>query len=105
MCAPKACHGARLHAVRIAGLSLAVGIGAFVAVVSAGCGSRTPLYGSYVGATEDGGFDGNEPEGAPPNTCGNGKCDSGETCMTCALDCGTCASCGNGKCDENETCF
>ena len=91
--------------MRIAGLTLALGIGAFVAVVSAGCGSRTPLYGSYVG--DDGGFDGNEPEGAPPPSCGNGACDQGENCMTCALDCGTCPGCGDGQCimQGGESCF
>jgi len=92
--------------VRIAGLTFALGIGAFVAVVSAGCGSRTPLL-DLGAAYGDGGFDGNEPEGAPPPACGNGKCDNGETCTTCALDCGTCAGCGDGKCDMStgESCY
>lgn len=90
--------------MRIAGLTLALGIGAFVAVVSAGCGSRTPLY-DLTGVYGDGGFDGNEPEGAPPPSCGDGKCDGSETCQTCALDCGTCPGCGDGKCQEGESCF
>ena len=37
-------------------------------------------------------------------TCGNGTCDPGETCATCA-DCGTCAGrCGDGVCDPDESC-
>ncbi len=89
--------------MRIAGLSLALGIGVFVAVVSAGCGSRTPL--DDLGGTY--GEGGPEPEGAPPPNCGNGMCDNGETCMTCALDCGTCPGCGDGKCDMTggESCY
>src|SRR5689334_8630447 len=37
--------------------------------------------------------------------CGDGTCDPGETCSTCADDCGACsASCGNGTCGEGESC-
>lgn len=34
--------------------------------------------------------------------CGDGTCDGtqGETCDTCAADCGTCAVCGDAVCDE-----
>jgi cysteine-rich repeat protein len=37
-------------------------------------------------------------------TCPNGQCTGGETCSTCAADCGSC--CGNGACDGalGETC-
>jgi hypothetical protein len=42
----------------------------------------------------------------PSKGCGNGKCqtDKGETCATCAQDCGLC--CGDGTCnpDHDETC-
>lgn len=38
----------------------------------------------------------------PPPKCGNGKCESGESCAKCPKDCGAC--CGNGKCDNGETC-
>lgn len=55
------------------------------------------------------------------NKCGNGACDAGENCSTCAKDCacptgkkcgtgGTCvddkppASCGDGRCAGSETC-
>lgn len=41
-----------------------------------------------------------------PAVCGDGNCESskGETCSTCASDCGTCAVvCGDGNCDATET--
>jgi hypothetical protein len=34
--------------------------------------------------------------------CGNGVCSSGESCSSCAQDCGSC--CGNGACSGTETC-
>lgn len=39
-------------------------------------------------------------------TCGNGVCvvGAGETCSTCAADCGACAACGDGSCRGGETC-
>lgn len=34
--------------------------------------------------------------------CGDGACDPGETCSTCAQDCGGCSSpCGDGLCDPD----
>jgi len=77
-----------------------------VALVAIGC-SRSGL--DYDIGSADGGLDGPgddviTPEGSPPPTCGDGKCDDGETCQTCALDCGTCSTCGNGTCDSGETC-
>ena len=43
------------------------------------------------------------PEGADaPPSCPDGTCDNGETCKTCAKDCGPC--CPNGKCDYGESC-
>ncbi|MDD4878660.1 MAG: hypothetical protein PHO02_06545 [Candidatus Nanoarchaeia archaeon] len=48
--------------------------------------------------------------------CGNGRCDSGETCSSCSQDCGCSSSqrcswsgqcetyCGNGQCDGSENC-
>ncbi len=35
--------------------------------------------------------------------CGNGKCETGETTASCALDCPAGPTCGNGKCDAGET--
>jgi hypothetical protein len=41
-------------------------------------------------------------------TCGDGSCDAtvGESCESCAPDCGDCSFCGDGSCDTNdgETC-
>jgi hypothetical protein len=46
--------------------------------------------------------------GATLPSCGNGVCDDakGETCSSCAKDCGACAVCGNGACEDTkgETC-
>jgi subtilisin family serine protease len=40
-----------------------------------------------------------------PAECGNGTCEAGETCTSCAGDCGTCQpQCGNGTCEAGETC-
>ena len=38
-----------------------------------------------------------------PATCGNDVCDAGETCETCACDCGIC--CGDGVCGGFEDCL
>lgn len=38
-------------------------------------------------------------------TCGNGACEPGETCGSCASDCGACPpACGDGTCGGGETC-
>jgi cysteine-rich repeat protein len=37
--------------------------------------------------------------------CGDGTCNSGETCSSCSADCGACpVSCGDGACNGGETC-
>ena len=36
--------------------------------------------------------------------CGDGMCGSGESCSTCAMDCGACRTCGDGVCTAPETC-
>jgi hypothetical protein len=37
--------------------------------------------------------------------CGNNACDNGETCATCAADCGKCNNvCGNNSCEPGEDC-
>ncbi len=39
--------------------------------------------------------------------CGDGTCDSDETCSNCEVDCGECEEdsyCGDGTCDSDETC-
>ncbi len=43
------------------------------------------------------------PEQAAPCD-GDGTCDEGEHCMTCAADCGACVACGDGKCVQGESC-
>jgi len=51
-----------------------------------------------IGAFE---FKGN----APKPYCGDGACNNGETCTSCAGDCGACSSyCGDSTCDEDESC-
>ena len=41
-------------------------------------------------------------------TCGDGKCDSTESCSTCEVDCMTCPTpepyCGDGSCQSDESC-
>jgi hypothetical protein len=77
-----------------------------VAILAIGC-SRSALDDDLVSGgpdAGDAGGDGTAPEGSPPPTCGDGKCDDGETCSTCALDCGACSTCGDGKCESGETC-
>jgi len=81
-----------------------------VAVVAAGGCSRSELdLGPGVFNPDGGVFEGGDevpdgfvqPEGAPPPSCGNGSCDNGETCATCALDCGVCSTCGDGTCNTS----
>ena len=43
-----------------------------------------------------------QPDGAPA-TCGNGKCDPGETSANCPKDCSSAPVCGNGTCEAGET--
>lgn len=38
------------------------------------------------------------------SSCGDGTCDSAETCGTCSTDCGVCPFCGDKKCLAPETC-
>ena len=36
--------------------------------------------------------------------CGDGACGPRESCVTCAADCGPCATCGDGACSGSDTC-
>lgn len=40
-----------------------------------------------------------------PTQCGNGLCETGETCTSCSTDCGSCVVCGNGLCESGESCL
>jgi len=43
--------------------------------------------------------------GACAASCGDDECNAGETCTSCAFDCGSCApGCGDGACNGIETC-
>ncbi len=59
--------------------------------------------GSAAGCGRTGTWDDIGPEG-PAGACGNGACDTGEDCSTCAPDCGLCAGCGDGSCAATESC-
>ncbi len=65
--------------------------------------------GGSAGAAGDGGGSGGAAGsggGAAGSalSCGDGACDPGESCSTCADDCGDCPNtCGNGTCDTGET--
>jgi cysteine-rich repeat protein len=51
---------------------------------------------------------GSETDGPPPDCDNDGTCDTGETCLLCPADCGTCPppDCGNGICETGvESCF
>jgi hypothetical protein len=39
-----------------------------------------------------------------PSVCGDGTCQSDETCGSCAADCGACPACGDGACNGSEDC-
>src|SRR5690606_16554160 len=36
-------------------------------------------------------------------SCGNGTCETGETCSICATDCGACETCSDGIQNQDET--
>ena len=44
---------------------------------------------------------------APAGRCGDGACNGGERCDTCAADCGACPApvCGDGACNGTEGCW
>ncbi|EFJ42133.1 hypothetical protein VOLCADRAFT_107390 [Volvox carteri f. nagariensis] len=45
------------------------------------------------------------PPPPAPVVCGDGTCSTGETCSSCAADCGACVVCGDGFCSGGETCL
>ncbi len=67
----------------------------------AACGSRASLEDPDIYLSLDGSI---LPDGAIPNTCGNGTCEPTESCTNCSVDCGLCKGCGDGVCQSTETC-
>ena len=48
---------------------------------------------------------GNQTAAAQGKKCGNGVCQTGETCSSCPTDCGVCPPvCGDASCNGSETC-
>ena len=69
------------------------------------CGACSSSCGDGVCDSDESCADCAEDCGSCPSTCGDGVCDSDETCGDCAEDCGSCPSmCGDGVCDSDETC-
>ncbi|MDP6942565.1 MAG: lamin tail domain-containing protein [Myxococcota bacterium] len=66
------------------------------------CGA-TDVFATGADADELGTPGGPNPP-CPTSTCGDGACDSDETCLLCEADCGACATCGDGACDDGESC-
>lgn len=67
------------------------------------CGIMSGASGNMIGFT----FVRDAPAPSPspaPAVCGNGACEAGETCSSCAADCGACPICGDRVCNGAETC-
>ena len=75
------------------------------ATVAAGCRPYATVCGD--GFCEPGETPTSCPGDCGPGVCGDGTCSSarGETCSSCALDCGACPTCGDGTCNISETCL
>jgi len=43
--------------------------------------------------------------GGACDVCGDATCGATESCASCAVDCGLCRTCGNGVCQTGETCL
>ena len=67
-----------------------------------GQGGSSPAGGAAPSA---GGWSGGGGDTPGPVLCGDGDCDTTETCGGCPSDCGECpAGCGDGDCDGTEDC-
>lgn len=64
-------------------------------------GIRYSQYGSIWGVS--GGYASVRVH-ASSNVCGDGSCQTPESCINCSADCGICQYCGNGFCEPNESC-
>ncbi len=73
-------------------------------LVSAGCEVTTSSCGNGTCETSETCATCPADCGQCPDTCGNGRCDSSEDCSTCSQDCGECPRCGDGTCDSGEDC-
>ncbi|MFH2004990.1 MAG: hypothetical protein ABI333_00255 [bacterium] len=98
-----------LMALVCAGLAACSGTGTAYNLgdAAAGADAGDPVDGGNTNATDavvvD---DGEVSPDATPGDCGNGSCDPGEDCASCAADCGACPGvCGNAACDATESCW
>jgi hypothetical protein len=99
-------------------LRLAVTLVAPSSDAGADAGSDGGLDGGGTDGASDGGTNDAASDAATPDAagsdagtdaapiCGDGACDAtvGETCTTCAADCGLCPFCGDGVVNPGETC-
>src|SRR5512132_2513967 len=91
---PSMNHRAAFSSRAIFAFSLILGL----LLAASGCG-RT------LGETEENAGGGNGGGGGGGGkACGDNVCGAGESCSSCAPDCGDCAGCGDGSCGNGETC-
>ena len=78
-------------------------VGSLLTCVQSSCSTTSPSCGN--GKCESGETYSNCPVDCPPSgpVCGNGTCESGETPSSCPSDCKSTTTCGNGQCDSGET--
>jgi hypothetical protein len=74
------------------------------AVYKTSCPIGSYTYSSRTACREDNNIGGGGGGGGA--YCGDGTCDSGETCSSCSTDCGSCSGeyCGDGTCNGDESC-
>jgi hypothetical protein len=72
-----------------------------IVVVITGSGSRVAE--AYDGVASSAPLLHVEYDSAGSVVCGNATCDMGETCVSCAADCGACATCTDGIQNQGET--
>lgn len=72
------------------------------------CGGQAGCLGSTTTCGNGKCEDGESAQTCPsdckaPSSCGNGKCEPGESAQTCPKDCKAPSTCGNGKCETTES--